>query len=154
MRPRKTNADAGGPSFVCACASTRHVARLLTQVYDRHLHAAGIEAPQFALLMALEGLGPTSQRALARHHALDKATVSRNLRVLARRGWIEASPAPDARERRFAVTAAGRRCLTAARPHWRRAQEQVRGWIGEEEWQALFRALGRIAVAAERAASG
>ena len=136
---------------MCACASTRHVARLLTQLFDRHLSAAGIEAAQFALLMTLDRLGPANQRVLAQDQALDKATVSRNLRVLERRGWIEESAGRDARERCFTVTAAGRRCLVAARPHWRRAQEQVRAWMGDEDWTLLFRALGKLANAAERA---
>ena len=151
MRPRRTSADVERAGFVCACAATRHVARLLTQLYDRRLRSAGIEAAQFALLVALERLGPTSQRALARDHALDKATVSRNLRLLERRGWVEESAGADARERRFVVTPSGRRCLAAARPHWRRAQEQVRASMGDEEWSALLRALGRLADAAERA---
>jgi len=65
--------------LACACASARQAARLLTQLYDRHLRGAGLEAPQFALLMALKQHGPCSQITLGRRHGLDKTTVCRGI---------------------------------------------------------------------------
>src|SRR5262249_58172261 len=69
--------------FVCACATARHVARTLTQLYDAALRDTGLEAPQFALLMAIDQIGPCNQSALVERYALDKTTVSRNLQWLA-----------------------------------------------------------------------
>src|SRR5581483_8264007 len=136
MRPRKKSAD----GFVCACATARHVARLLTQMYDESLRDVGIQAPQFALLMTIDTLGPASQAALGRRHALDKTTISRNLRLLERKGWIETAPGADRRQRRFTLTPGGRRRLAAAKPAWQKAQERLRAAMSEQEWDAMFRA--------------
>lgn len=137
--------------FVCACATARTVARTLTQLYDGVLRDAGIEAPQFALLMALEAQGPTKQAAIGRLFALDKTTLSRNLRWLERQGWIAAAPAADRRERQFAVTADGRRRLADAKVRWTRAQAMLRSEMGDADWRAMCRLFGRIIDAADRA---
>jgi hypothetical protein len=41
--------------LACACASARQAARAITQLYDRWLDGTGLEAAQFALLMAVNG---------------------------------------------------------------------------------------------------
>jgi DNA-binding MarR family transcriptional regulator len=137
--------------FVCACATARHVARTLTQLYDAALRETGLEAPQFALLLTVEKAGPLTQAALGRRYALDKTTVSRNVRWLERQGWLEPVESGDRRERRFALTADGRRRLAAAQPKWRRAQERLRGEMSDAEWQAMFRVFRTVVGAADRA---
>jgi len=104
MRPRRRIApvvDDGLAELGCACANSRRVARMLTQLYDRHLQGSGIEAPQFALMATLDAHGPCTQTTLGRHHGMDKTTVSRNVGMLRRNGWIARSPALDRRERRI-----------------------------------------------------
>jgi DNA-binding MarR family transcriptional regulator len=140
--------------FRCACASARRVARTLTQLYDRSLRSAGLEAPQFALMMTLDKQGPCSQAELGRRYALDKTTVSRNLRLLERNGWIQSSPGRDRRERQFTLAAAGRRCIAAATPRWRHAQEQLRAQLSGGEWDAMFNMFRKITDAAERIPAG
>lgn len=133
----------------CACATARQAARLLTQLYDSRLRPSGLEAPQFALLLTLEKLGACSQVDLCRRHALDKTTVSRNLKLLERKGWIAPSASNDRRERQFALTAEGRRCLEAALPRWKKAQQELRAVMTDEQWDAMFRVFGTIARAAQ-----
>lgn len=140
--------------FVCACATARLVARTLTQLYDSALRGTGLEAPQFALLLTLDRAGPLSQAALGRRYALDKTTVSRNVRWLERQGWVRGEDGSDRRERRFALTRAGRERLEAARPRWRAAQQELRAEMREADWKALFAAFGAVASAAERLKRG
>ena len=85
---------------------------MITQLYDSRLRGTGMEAPQFALLMTLHKHGPCSQVTLGRRYALDKTTVSRNLRWLEGQGWIVAAAlAGDRRHRQFTLTANGRKKL-------------------------------------------
>ena len=137
--------------FVCACATARHVARTLTQLYDTALRDTGLEAPQFALLMAIDQIGPCNQSALGERYALDKTTVSRNVKWLERRGWVQASIGENRRERELILTAEGRKRLTAARPKWRTAQALLRSEMSDADWNAMFRAFGKITEAARRA---
>jgi DNA-binding MarR family transcriptional regulator len=142
------------PQFQCACASARHIARTLTQLYDGALRESGLEAPQFALLMTLEHAGPCTQAALAEAHALDKTTVSRNVRWLERQGWIATSVGADRRSRQLTLTTAGRRRLAAAKPKWRAAQDRLRAQMSGSEWSAMFAAFRSVEAAAGRAKRG
>jgi DNA-binding MarR family transcriptional regulator len=135
----------------CACATARQVARLLTQMYDSRLRDTGLEAPQFALLMTLDQEGPCSQIALGRRYALDKTTVSRNLKWLERQGWVAASPGRDKRERQFTLTVDGRKRLAAALPEWKKAQAQLRSGMTAEQWDAMFQIFKTVTQAARLA---
>lgn len=135
----------------CACATARRAARALTQMYDHHLRASGIEGTQFALLEALDGVGPCSQIVIGRGFGLDKTTLSRNLALLIRKGWVHATAGADGRERIYALTPAGTRKLHAARPSWRRAQAELRASMSATEWDAMWKALGALTTVASRA---
>jgi len=150
-RGTRHTADPSLTDLGCACATARQVARALTQLYDSRLRDTGVEAPQFALLMTLDKAGPCSQAVIGRRYALDKTTVSRNLRLLERNGWIRSSAGADKRERRFALTPAGRTRLAAARPEWMKAQTELRSRMGAGAWTAMFQAFGAAARAAQDA---
>ena len=137
--------------FVCACATARHVARALTQLYDTALKDTGLEAPQFALLMAIDQIGPCNQSALGERYALDKTTVSRNVKWLERQGWVHVSIGQSRRDRELTLTPEGRKRLIAARPKWRKAQELLRSEMSDDDWNAMFRAFGKITEATHRA---
>jgi DNA-binding MarR family transcriptional regulator len=141
----------GLADLACACAAARQAARAVTQLYDRWLIGTGLEAPQFALLMTLDRHGAVSQAALGRRYALDKTTISRNLKLFEREGWITASSADDKRERRFAITAAGHARLAAARPEWKKAQDHLRAGMTAKQWHAMFETFRTTARAARAA---
>lgn len=135
----------------CACATARQVARVITQFYDSRLRETGMEAPQFALLMTLHKQGPGSQAGLGRRYALDKTTVSRNLKWLEKQGWIAASaPADDRRQRQFTLTASGRRKLAETLPAWKKAQAELRSGMTTKQWDAMFHAFRAVAAAAQK----
>jgi DNA-binding MarR family transcriptional regulator len=135
--------------LACACAAARQAARALTQLYDGWLTGTGLEAPQFALLMTLDKHGAVSQAALGRRYLLDKTTMSRNLKWLEAKGWIAASAANDRRERAFTITPAGHVRLAAARPEWKKAQEQLRAGMTAKQWQTMFETFRTVARAAQ-----
>ena len=135
----------------CACATIRRASRAVTQLYDQWLRAHGIEGPQFALLAMLEGLGETNQTTMGQRFDLDKTTLSRNLKLLKQRGWIETVPGEDGRERRVRLTTTGRRQIAAARPTWKKAQAQMRAALSEHDWDTTLRVLNAITAAARRA---
>src|SRR5258708_23567567 len=141
---KKRSSDFEMDEWVCACAGLRQAARAVTQLYDRCLRARGTEAPQFALLAMLDRQGRCNQAAMGRRLDLDKTTLSRNLKLLEQKRWIEFSPGSDARERMVALSPAGRRQLAAARPAWREAQNQLRAGMTAKEWDAIATA-GRAA---------
>jgi DNA-binding MarR family transcriptional regulator len=125
------------PDIDCACATVRRAARLVTQLYDDEFREH-LEAAQFALLSAIERQPTCNQSMLANALGLDKTTLSRNLSVLARRGWIERQAGTDQRERGFRLTPAGSGVLKAARPAWKRAQARLRSAMTGEQWNQMW----------------
>jgi DNA-binding MarR family transcriptional regulator len=147
-------ADTEPGELKCACAGVRRASRAVTQLYDSWLRRHGIEGPQFSLLAMLDRVGDASQVAIGRHFDLDKTTLSRNLRLLAKKGWVEIGPGSDGRERRVRLTPAGRRRLAQARPAWRQAQEQLKSSMHADEWNAMLKAFNVVARAARQARRG
>jgi DNA-binding MarR family transcriptional regulator len=134
---------------VCALASTRRAARLLTQLYDSYLAEYGIEAGQFALLMMVDAMAERGQAGIAQALGMDKTTLSRNLKVLRQRGWVESEAGSgDARRRELSLTTEGRSVLVKAQPGWRRAQEAFREQLKGLEFPQLFETMERISLAA------
>jgi DNA-binding MarR family transcriptional regulator len=147
--PRKPKAPPG-PDLPCACATARRAARALTQLYDARLRQAQIEASQFTLLSVLDATRGCNQAVIGRMLDLDKTTLSRNLQLLKRNGWIESSPADDARERRFVLSSSGKQKLDAAQPAWQSAQEQLRAELSPTEWETMWKAFRVVTQAANR----
>jgi len=142
------------PDIACACATVRRLSRLLTQLYDDHLRPSGVEAPQMVLLGTLAALPGLSQAALGARLALDKTTLSRNLRLMEANGWIEPAPVKDRRQKGFRLTAPGQDRLAAAKPLWAAAQAQFESSMSQDEWQEMFTVLRRATDSAHSAAGG
>jgi DNA-binding MarR family transcriptional regulator len=128
------------PDIDCACASVRRAARLVTQLYDDEFKGQ-LEASQFALLSAFEQQPGCNQTMLAKALGLDKTTLSRNLSVLARSGWIERPAAADQRARGFRLTPAGRGLLKTAKPAWKRARSRLRSAMTPDQWDQVREAF-------------
>jgi DNA-binding MarR family transcriptional regulator len=135
----------------CACANLRRAARAVTQVFDEALAPSGLRATQFTLLVTNCLVGESTINELAEKMAMDRTTLSRNLKPLVRSGLLEVRPGEDGRMRLVRVTPAGERSLEEAYPLWQQAQRETVGALGEERYDAL---LGDVAQAVSLAAKG
>jgi len=97
-----------------------------------------MEPAQFGLLQVMEHMQHCTQATLAHALSMDKTTVSRDIAVMKKRGWVEGGRGG------LRVTPAGRRLLADTMPHWQRAQKRLRKALGEEGWQALFAAMRAV----------
>jgi DNA-binding MarR family transcriptional regulator len=109
----------------CYCTQFRRSANALTSVYDDALRPIGLKITQFSLLRALERLGSATFTEIAVEAALDKTTISRNLKVLIDAGWVKVGSEEDARFKVAALSKEGVKMLRRAEPHWQVAQKQV-----------------------------
>jgi DNA-binding MarR family transcriptional regulator len=138
------------PDLDCACANLRRAARLVTQLYS-HEMGGQLEPTQFALLTALDRLPGSSHVALGEALGLDKTSLSRNLRLMERNGWVQVAESEDLRRRGYRLTTSGRRLLTATKPRWKQAQSKLRNLVTSEDWETMQRLLVRVASAARQA---
>jgi len=74
--------------------------------------------------------------------AMDRTTLTRNLRPLERRGLVRVTTGDDRRVRIVTLTTRGRTALADALPLWKKAQAQVAEAFGQ---QRLERMLGEVA---------
>lgn len=107
----------------CACLQARGKARFLTEEYDRIMAPSGLRITQFNLVAPLL-VGPCSMSDLAKAAAIDRTTLTRNLRPLERKGFVTLHDGKDARTHIAALTAKGGRAATQAFSLWKVAQAQ------------------------------
>lgn len=139
--------DSAAPITGCTCDRLRKLTRRLTQHYDACLAPAGLRVTQFSLLAHLQRTGPTTICALADLLDMDRTTLTRNLAPLEAAGLVAVRPGADARTRAVAVTERGRETWRAARPYWRRAQDEVNRLLGPDRVAGLHALLdGSLAV--------
>lgn len=133
----------------CVAMRTRRLSRLITSVYAAELHGLDLGATQVTILAILVKAGPLGPARLSAWLALEKSSVSRTVERMAQRGWLAIEQGADGRSHELAITAAGKRKLAEAYPHWQSAQERVAALLGMDGVQMLCR-VSDAALAAQR----
>ncbi|MFD1705012.1 MarR family winged helix-turn-helix transcriptional regulator [Methylopila henanensis] len=110
----------------CLCLAANRAARALARRFDEALRPTGLTNGQFSLLTSLNRETPPSIGSVARLLAMDRTTLTANLKPLERRGLLVTSVDPDDRRgRRLTLTEAGREALRAATPIWRELHAEI-----------------------------
>ena len=105
----------------CLCLHLQRAARVMARQFDEAFRPLGITQGQFSLLMSLNRPAPPTMGSVADLLAMDRTTLTANLKPLQRRGLLTITvDAGDRRSRRLALTAEGRGLLVAAVPIWKR----------------------------------
>jgi DNA-binding MarR family transcriptional regulator len=128
----------------CLCLATRRAARTLSRRFDEAFRPVGLTSGQFSLLMSLNRPEPPTLGSVANLLAMDRTTLTANLKPLERRGLVETHPDPDdRRSRRLVLTDAGRETLGAAVPIWERTQAELARLLAEggADPEALYKGL-------------
>lgn len=129
----------------CLCLHAQRAARALSRRFDEAFRPYGITSGQFSLLNGLNRPEPPTIGAVAELLAMDRSTVTANLKPLERAGLVTvAVDEKDRRGRRVALTDAGQAVLDRATPVWVREHAAVESEIGDGE--ALRGALLRAVV--------
>jgi DNA-binding MarR family transcriptional regulator len=131
--------DAAPASSPCTCASLRMATRVVNRRYDQALAPAGITTTAYSILSRLDREGPQAIGVLAARMALDRTTLSRELRPLVDDGLLTVRPdRMDTRRRVIEPTRAGRKKLERALPLWRQAQDELAQGFGVERTSRLM----------------
>jgi len=134
----------------CNCLAIRQAARQITQLYERHIAAAGLTASQYSILAKLSRLGPLSINALAAEMVMDRTTTGRAIQPLERDRLVAVKAGSDARTKLVRLTPAGVRRFKAAVARWREAQQEFERAYGTDEAAALRVALARVSALPDR----
>ncbi|WP_246196194.1 MarR family winged helix-turn-helix transcriptional regulator [Aquisphaera giovannonii] len=118
--------------------------RVITAIYDEALRPCGLRVSQANLLVAVARLGEARPAALCRAMRLEKSTLSRDVELLKRNGWLESDPPAGGRNQVLRLTAAGSDLLGRAEPAWAEAQRQARTLLGDDGVEALRTIAARL----------
>jgi DNA-binding MarR family transcriptional regulator len=143
----KRTSDIDTISRTCIAVRLRLLNRVVTNLYDDALRPLGLKVSQLNILIAAAQLGLARPARMCEVLQLDRSTLSRNVRPLQLRGWLEVVPDDDARAQPFRLTAKGKRLIEKAVPAWERAQRRASKLLGAEGVAVLDKAAGRLEAA-------
>jgi DNA-binding MarR family transcriptional regulator len=115
----------------CLCLHVQRAARALARRFDQAFRPLELTHGQFSLMNALNGSGRANVTRVSEILAMDRTTLTANLKPLERRGLVSLTADPtDRRSKRIALTARGRALLRRAIPIWRRAHAELDRELG------------------------
>lgn len=135
--------------IACVGFNLRKASRLLSQIYDRALKPVKLKGTQFSLLMGVAGQDDTTIGKLARPLGMERSTVSRNAKILEKRGLVKIEAEKDRRLQRITLTEKGALVLHEALPLWESVQERLTRELGEERIKTFMgdlKNLSRVAM--------
>jgi DNA-binding MarR family transcriptional regulator len=129
-----------------ACLGMRvaRLHRIVTRIYEQALQAEGLSLPQMEILTDLiSATGPVRPAALAARLMVERSTISRNLALMQKRGWVAvAGTSATGRAMSVSITAAGIAAFTSASTAWRSAQAGAAKILGPAAASTLDQWLG------------
>ncbi|MDQ8028346.1 MAG: MarR family winged helix-turn-helix transcriptional regulator [Brevundimonas sp.] len=130
----------------CLCLHAQQAARALSRRFDEVFRPLGLTSGQFSLLNSLNRPAPPTIGQVAETLAMDRSTVTANLKPLERSGAVISTvDADDRRGRRVALTAAGRDLLARATPIWIETHRQVEAELEDGGADRTRNGLRRLA---------
>jgi DNA-binding MarR family transcriptional regulator len=115
----------------CLCLHLQRAARAVARRFDQAFRPLDLTSGQFSLMMSLSSLDAPSIGYVSALLAMDRTTLTANLKPLERRGLVSVKVDDvDRRSRRLILTPAGRTLLAAAMPIWRQTHTAVESLIG------------------------
>jgi DNA-binding MarR family transcriptional regulator len=142
-RPLKLETPAEVIAAECLAVRVRALNRAVTALYDDALRPHGLRVGQLNLLVAVARMGTARPGDLCRVLCMEKSTLSRDVEVMRRNGWLEADET-DGRSRPLRITPVGRALVERVAPAWRQAQAQTRKLIGDDGAESVLAMARRL----------
>ncbi len=117
---------------LCLSASLRRTERLVTRHYDSYLADAGVTAVQLPMLATIAAAPEPTFRLLTEQLDVDRSTLSRNLALLERIGYVSIGAPSGPKPGPIALTAKGRDVLRRASERWKVAHAELMSALDQE----------------------
>jgi DNA-binding MarR family transcriptional regulator len=129
----------------CLCLHVQRAARALGRRFDEALRPLDLSHGQFSLLISLNRPEPPTLGSVAVLLAMDRTTLTANLKPLERRRLVKVLvDKEDKRSRRLNITPAGRALLNKAYPVWAQTHADIERMVsasGPDMLRSGLRAL-------------
>jgi DNA-binding MarR family transcriptional regulator len=144
--PEPKLAIANQVPVTCMGFHVRRASRIMAQLYDAAFRPVGLVQTQFTLLIAIHLLEPVPITQLAQELFTDQTTITRNIKLLEKRGLVTSNPGEDRRVKLVSLTDEGQIALEQALPLWEQAQTEVMQRFGQQKWQTLLSLLSEVKI--------
>jgi DNA-binding MarR family transcriptional regulator len=134
----------------CTCSELRRAARAVTLLYDNAFRSSGLLSTQLGVLHVIYESDSIRISHLAKELGMDRTTLTRNLSVLQRQGFIKISSGKDSRTRIVTITNKGRTTIAKTIPLWNDVQNKVKERMGETLWNELMVNLSQFVKVADQ----
>ena len=134
----------------CTCSELRRAARAVTLLYDNAFRSSGLLSTQLGVLHVIYKSDSIRISHLAKELGMDRTTLTRNLSVLQRQGFIKISSGKDNRTRIVTITNKGCTTIAKAIPLWNDVQNKVKEQMGETLWNELMVNLSQFVKVADQ----
>ena len=130
----------------CMCLRVQRASRAIGRMFDDAFRPYGLTNFQFSLLMMLNRPSPPTIGTLADNLAMDRTTVTANVKLLERRRLLTARrDDKDSRVKLVTLTSAGRSLLAECVEHWQATNDAMRTRVSPSELSSLYANLDAIA---------
>jgi len=130
---------------MCVLNNFRKLTRVMAQKMDAALAPMGIKSTQYSLLVTLRETGPIQLSHLANVLMMERTTLTRNLKPLIEKAWVEQYPGDDQRVKNISITPEGIALIEQSHAAWQHQQEIFIEQIGHIEWSKQFESVAAIA---------
>ena len=127
----------------CIGYRVRMLNRVVSRVYDDQLRPYGIRFSQMNILTVVALKGPIQPVEVGRALAIEKSTLSRNVGLMEKNGWLKCQPAATGTGHQLKLTKKGERLYQKASAAWREAQDRVEALLGKAGVNSIRNAVER-----------
>ncbi len=129
---------------VCLAHHARRAARFFTRTFDQAFLPCGINYSQFNILVVIAALEPVPTPQIAAYMAMDRTTLSRNIKPLKQEGYVDSQIGAGRRPDIIRLTVSGHAILNKAKVLWKDAQHTLAHRIGPERAGQLLEILEHV----------
>ncbi|WP_417834252.1 MarR family winged helix-turn-helix transcriptional regulator [Thalassospira xiamenensis] len=123
----------------CLCLHVRRAARTIARRFDDAFRPFDLTSGQYSLLMSLNRPHPPHMQDVADLLAMDRTTLTANLKPLERRGLVAIDIDPkDKRSRLLTLTDQGMALLVKAFPIWQKTQKDLNALVANSDSRHLL----------------
>ena len=128
----------------CLETNTRKMSRVLSTIYTNALKESKLKPTQLSLLSVINAYGKISIGKLSKVMLMDQTTVTRNIKLLKKSGYVKINSGDDRRVKEISLTPKGQEVRDKALPAWQEIQSKVWDKLGEEKVRHLFDLVDEI----------
>ena len=121
----------------CVNGKARRLHKMLDGIYQEGLRPFGLKGSMLSILFIIGKRKGINQKTIANTLVLDQSTVSRDLKKLLNKNWIQINKGKDPRNSELEISKAGYQLLEEVTPVWNTIHTKIDALLGQFNIQQL-----------------